>query len=178
MEEKILYFGFGANRDPRMMVAITGNENLVGRPGVLIGYKLCVQRLDQIPDPARTKIRASGWLDTFESYTIREALEGEVHGIIWELTPQERELVRDWELIDFGWQRDIYTVAFTEDGQALDIQTEGLRKGQEIDREVDGENYETWLEPPEDFERIAIKAREEYFARQKEGSSMRLERQG
>ncbi len=30
---------------------------------------------------------------------------------------------------------------------------------------MNGKNYETWLNPPEDFERIASLAREEFLAR-------------
>lgn len=173
MEKKILYFGYGANRDPKMMEWITGNKNLVGKPGILKGYKLCVQRLDQIPDTvaptapapysARANVISGGWPETFESYIIKKDAQGKVHGTIWELAPQDRELVRDWELIDFGWYKDI--TAETTDGKKVTVETEGLREGQKIDREVDGKNYETWLQPPKDFERIATKSRQEYFDR-------------
>ncbi len=177
MEQKILYFGYGANRDPKMMEWITGNKNLIGKPGILKGYALCVQRLDQIPDtvsptaPApyslspREIVINGGWPESFESYTVKKDPQGEVFGTIWVLTPQDRELVRDWELIDFGWYKDISTKVQTADGQVLEIQTEGVREDQEFDREVDGKNYETWLQLPEDFERIATRSRQEYFAR-------------
>ena len=183
MAEKILYFGYGANRDPKMMEWITGNPNLKARPGVLKGYNLCVQRLDQVPDTvAETapvpstprKILEDNWPSTFTSYIIREDPEGEVTGTIWELTPQERELVRDWELIDFGWYRDLRVKVITEDGQELEVQTEGLRDGQKFEKEVDGTNYETWLNPPLEFKKIATKSREEYTQRlqSQEGSTI------
>lgn len=47
----------------------------------------------------------------------------------------------------------------------VDIQTEGLREGQEVDREVDGKNYEPFLNPLGDFQRVAEKARKEYLER-------------
>lgn len=172
--EKVLYFGYGANRDPKMMGWITGNTELKGKPAVLKGYRLVVQRLDQIPDEildtapvsysARDMIVAN-WPDSFTSYTIKEDPEGEVHGTLWELTQQDRDLVRDWELIDFGWYKDRRVKVTTEDGQELEVQTEGIGDGQEYDREVDGTNYETWLNPPVEFERISTKSRGEYFAR-------------
>lgn len=45
-EETVLYFGYGANRDIRMMRAITGADNLPGRAATLKGYGLRVQRFD------------------------------------------------------------------------------------------------------------------------------------
>ena len=176
MEKKILYFGYGANRDPKMMEWITGNKTLVGRPGVLKGYTLCVQKLSQVPDSvfptapapfsARANIIAGGWTQTFTSYNIKEDPKGEVYGTIWELSPQDRELVRDWELIDFGWYKDIKDItAETEDGQRVKIETEGLREGQEVDREVNGKYYPPFLNNLEDFLRVAEQSRGEYFAR-------------
>lgn len=175
MEKKILYFGYGANSQREMMEAITGNKNLVGQPGVLKGFKLCIQRMDQVPDsvfpdsPAPVspkKILKESWGKDFEAYIIKlGADKDEVFGTVWELTPQERELVRDWELIDFGWYKDFKGKAVTVDGKTVDIQTEGLREGQEIDREVDGKNYPPFLNRFEDFQRVAEKARREFLER-------------
>lgn len=174
MGNKVYYFGYGANRDLAMMTAITGKENLLGKPGVLKGYTLCVQKLGQIPDnilptsPVQVSPRTiieEGWPETFESYIIKPDPEGEVQGTIWELDPQDRALVREWELIDFGWYQDIKTKATAEDGTEIEIETEGLREGQQVDREVDGKNYETWLNRPEDFAKVAVRAREEYLER-------------
>lgn len=178
MESKVLYFGYGANRDQKMMEWITGTKELKGTPAVLKGYKLVVQRLDQIPDevlptaPAPYSARhnvAANWAESFTSYTIKEDSESEVHGTLWELSQQDRDLVRDWELIDFGWYKDLNVKVKTEDGKELEVQTEGIGDGQEYGREVDGTDYETWLNPPAEFERIATKSRQEYFERFGEG---------
>lgn len=174
MGDKVLYFGYGANRESRMMAAITGNPDLVGRSAVLKGFRLCVQRLDQVPDtvsptsPAPVsprKILQNNWPETFESYTIKPDKKSEVHGVIYELTALERELVRDWELIDFGWYKDTKGKAVTKDGREVEVVTEALGDGQEVDREVNIENYNPWLNSPEDFERVAEKARREFFER-------------
>lgn len=174
MEEKVSYFAYGANRDPRMMAAITGNQSLIGIPAVLEGYQLCIQRLDQIPDivfptsPAPISPRdllKQSWPETFESYIIKPKKGSKVHGNLYKLTPQERELVRDWELIDFGWYKDEKGIAVTSDGKKVDVVTEGLRQDQEVDREVLGEDYNPWLNSPEDFERVAEKSRREFFER-------------
>lgn len=174
MENNILYFGYGANRDARMMKAITGTKDLKGKPAVIEGYTLVVQRLDQIPNsvapnaPAPFSPRhnvAVNWPGSFIRHTITEDPDGKVSGTLWELTQQERDLVRDWELIDFGWYRDLTVIAETQDGQKNQVQTEGMRPEQEYDHEVDGMDYETWLSSPEEFERIATKSREEYLER-------------
>lgn len=180
---KVLYFGYGANREPRMMAAITGNSDLVGHSAILEGFTLCVQKFDQVPNvvsptspaPVSPKqiLKDAGWNpDTFESYIIKPDEKGRILGMIWELTSQERELVREWELVDFGWYKDIATSVRTPDG-IVQVQTEGLREEQSVDREIDGIRYKSWLQSPEDFERVAEKSRREYFERialTKEGS--------
>lgn len=167
MEQKILYFGYGANSQREMMEAITGNKNLVGQPGVLRGFKLCVQKMNQVPESVK-KILKESWPDSFETYVIKLGNEtDEVVGTIWQLTPLERELVRDWELVDFGWYKDMKGKAITSDGKEVEIQTEGLKEGQETDREINGSNYEPFLNRLEDFQRVAEKARKEYLERNK-----------
>lgn len=175
--DQVLYFGYGANRDPRMIEAITGNKNLVGKPAVLKDWELCVQRFDQIPSeiipsaPApfspQDAVRRS-WNEDFSTYVIRPAKGKEVHGTMWELTPQDRELLRDWELIDFGWYKGVSVEIETEDGK-LQVQTEVLGDGQGIDRVVDGQDYPTFLNELTDFQRNAEQSRKEYFARLVEG---------
>lgn len=175
INSKVLYFGYGANSQREMMEAITGNKNLVGRQGFLKGFILCVQRLDQIPNTVfpgspvpvspRTNLEDS-WPANFESYIIKAgSRENKVAGTIWELTPQERELVRDWELVDFGWYVDIKATATMQNGQEISVETEGLRDNQEVDRTVEGQNYRPFLMPSEDFLRIAEKSRKEYSER-------------
>lgn len=182
--DKVLYFAYGANSHPRMMEAITGNVNLVGKPAVLSDWEIGVQRLSQIPDTAspkapvpispRTEI-VENWGEDFETYVIRPAQGKEVHGTLWELTPQERELVRDWEMVDFGWYKDAIVKVETTDG-LLDVQTEVLGDGQEIDRVVEGKDYPPFLNDLGDFARIAERSRLEYLKRQLEKESGDRER--
>lgn len=176
MTKKVLYFAYGANRDARMIAAITGvpAEELVGHPAVLQDYQLGIQGLEQIPDivlpdaPAPISPREmlrSGWGDGFESYVIEHRTGSKVSGTIWELTPEQRERVRDWELLDYGWYEDCEGKAITQNGDEIDVVTERIREDQVIGREVDGMNYETWLADPEKFEEIAERARLEYDER-------------
>ena len=108
--------------------------------------------MDQVPDLPK-RILKDSWGDDFETYIIKPGEEtDEVMGTVWELIPLERELVRDWELVDFGWYNDIEGKAVTKDGQEVEIQTEGFREGQEVDREVDGKNYKPFLNRLENFQ--------------------------
>lgn len=118
MSEKVAYFGYGANRDPRMMgwILKRNPDTLAGYDAALEGYGLAIQRLDQVPDkvvqdaPAPRSARdllKESWDEDFMSYVIFPSPEGRVSGVMWKLTPEERERVRDWELIDFGWYEDV-----------------------------------------------------------------------
>lgn len=156
------------------MEAITGNPNLVSKQGVLRGFKLCIQRRDQVPNTVFSnspvqisprQIIEENWGEEFETYMIKPGKKTDVvMGTVWELTPLERELVRDWELVDFGWYKDM-RVRILVNGQEVDVQTEGFREGQEVDREVDGIDYPPFLNNLSDFQRVAEKARREYLER-------------
>jgi hypothetical protein len=177
MIEVVRYFGYGANRDPKMIAAITGKKvsELSGQPGVLLDFDIAVQALDQVPDvvaedspvpKSPREMVKKNWPESFTSYVIQHAIGGRVAGTIWELTPDDRERVRDWELIDFGWYQDTVGVAEAADGTRVDIVTEQLGPGQQVSYAVDGMNYSTWLNSVEDFEAIAAIARQEYDERQ------------
>lgn len=173
LENKILYFAYGNNREPEIMQALTGNKNLVGHEATLNGYVLGIQRLDQVPSSRLPGLPVSpqevvrkNWDDSFESYVVKKG-NGEVKGIVWELTPEERELIRDWELIDLGWYKDAKGEAVLKDGRKIEIETYVLGDNQEIDRIVDGKEYNSFLSKPEDFLRVIDVARREYFERQK-----------
>ncbi|TAH32885.1 gamma-glutamylcyclotransferase [Candidatus Saccharibacteria bacterium] len=176
MTDTVLYFGYGANRDAAMIARVLGKaeSELVGYPGVLDGYELAIQRLDQVPDsvsptaPVRISPRnllQESWSSDFRSYGIRRNPASKVAGTVWELTPDERERIRDWELIDFGWYEDCEGTATMADGREVRVTTERLGDTQPIERIVDGMQYETWLCDPAKMERAAQKARREYDER-------------
>lgn len=47
----------------------------------------------------------------------------------------------------------------------IEAETEGLRKGQKIDRKVNGKKYKTFLNSLEDFKKSAKKVRKEYLGK-------------
>lgn len=176
MAEKILYFGYGVTRAPQMIAALLGKSEteLVGIPATLEGYNLVIQRLDQVPDTINPNapiaisprtILKSNWGNDYVSYEMRQDPEGNVSGMVWELTPDERERIKDWELNEFGWHEECEGRAFDAEGNAITVIAERIRSDQAYDHEVDGINYETWLDAPEKFIVVAKKARREYDER-------------
>ena len=170
-----MYFGFGANRERDVISAITGNENLVGVQAILRDFSLAVQRLDQIPEGVQ-KILRGVWNEGFTSYVIIPKRGSQIDGIVWELTPKERELVKDFELIDLGWTEETTGEAIFENGMGVMVVTERVAGGQMLDHEVDGSNYPPYLNNREDVLRIAEQSRLEYLARiETESRSSRVE---
>lgn len=171
MAETVFYFGYGANRDAKMIAAIVGTpeSELVGRPGLLEGYELGVQSLAQIPDGiissapspiSPRQLLQTTWGEGFTSYVVRQDPHTKVSGTIWELSQDERNKIRDWELIDFGWYEDCNGRATTQDGQSIDVVTERISAEQAVDHLVDGMAYPTWLNEPHKFIEVAEHARE------------------
>lgn len=154
------------------MQALTGNKNLVGHEAILKGFKLNLQRLDQVPD-VRTiapksprEILRESWPDDHEFFAASRDEKDEVAVTVWELNDEERELFRDFELIDLGWYKDGKGKAVTLDGKELDVEVAVLGDEQEVSREVDGINYDPWFNcAPEKSVQVAEKARREFFER-------------
>jgi len=157
-----LYFGYGGNRDPKMIEAICGRQ-LVGRPASVTGYELCVQRIDQVPRLPQTILRNAGWKDDFQSYVLREAEDPDkkVYGMLWELTSKEREHIRNWELIPEGWYTDHNLGVELENGTRIyGVETE-IIIDQPIDRIVETKKYQSYLMGPKDMQELARKVRQE-----------------
>lgn len=177
----IKYFAYGANRDARMISAILGIPagQLNSQSAILQGYDLGVQKFADLPDTilptaplpqSPREIVARNWSTSFESYVIVPNPQGKVAGTIWYLTPEQRERVRDWELLDFGWYHDIEAVAINANGEEIEVVSEAVDPTlQHIDRIVDGLVYQTWLQDPKEFDRIATIARTEYNQRIQKG---------
>lgn len=176
MTELVTYFGYGANRDPRMIAAILGKQEneLVGREGVLVGYELAVQTLAEIPGevssgaPKQTSPRdilRDAWGEDFQSYVVRPNPEGRVAGVAWQLTPDEVERMKDWELLDFGWHEMHNTYARTDECESMAVITEAVSTAEPVDRLVDGIDYPSFLDDVGKFQEIADRVRREYDER-------------
>lgn len=172
MEAKSLFFGYGPAASLTIMRALTGNPNLTGREAVLKGYKLGLQRLDQVPN-TRTiapkspqEILRESWSDGSCFLVAIPDKEGKVAGMVWELTPDEAALFEDFELIDLNWYKKGEGKAITSDGQELAVSLPVLGDGQEISGEVDGFSHDPWSGSSQEmFVKVAEKSRREFLER-------------
>jgi hypothetical protein len=172
----IAYFGFGTNRDLAMMQHMIGRKNITGENGRLIGYELTIQKTtdfrDDIPknSPAPSSSKAlilHEWGSKFEMYTSRPNPTGVVYGTIWYIIPEELELVREWELVDYGCQEDAFGVAVTKSGKLVKVITQSFLEPAKISRVIRGNNYPPYIWNKEAMLKKADDTRIEHLAGKK-----------
>lgn len=97
-----------------MMSAIFGRKKILHEEAILRGYELCIQTAKDItnkilptclfpasPREILTKKRGP----EFELYTIRPNPKKNLPGVIWYVSEEEYEYLRNYELIDCGMVR-------------------------------------------------------------------------
>ena len=165
--QTIKYFGYGSNKDLDMMVHIVGRHNLKGEPGKLLDYELCVQKLDQIRDctpVSPREIIRKNFGESFELFIARPKNGGEAYGTIWDLTLQELELVKNWEMIELGMQEEASAMAIDSDGNTISVEIQAvINPPAAVDRIIAGSNYEPYIVPKEKMLRASDYVREDYL---------------
>lgn len=171
----ISYFGYGTNRDHDMMAAMIGRNNLSGTRGVISDYELVIQNLEHIsnkilptaPVPRSPReIMKTALSDDAKLYIIRPKTGATTYGTIWQITPREYEMVRDWELLDFGMQEDMKVSAQTENGKKITVQTHGSNDPNLlIAIAIKGGDYENYLVPKEKILETARRVNNEFRER-------------
>ncbi len=171
--EYIPYFGYGTNRDHDMMAAMIGRDSLEGAKGIVRDYELVIQGLEHIPDkilptaPAPKsprEIMGSSLSADARLYIIRPKKGAVTYGTIWQITPKEYEIVRDWELLDFGMQEDMKVEAETETGEKMIAQTHGSTDPNlPIIETVEGPDYEDYLVPKDMILSVARQVNKEFL---------------
>jgi len=170
----IKYFGFGTNRDLDMMTHMIGRANISGEPAKLMGYELCIQRgkqfRNEIPktsplDISPRTLIVSAWGPEFEMYVSRPNPDGVIYGTIWDITPEEFELTREWEMVDYGAQEDAKGIAINSKGEIIEVITQSFLNPPipEIDRVVTEENYEPYIASKEAMLKRAGEVRLQYL---------------
>ncbi len=142
-----LYFGFGANRDPDMLRAITG-QTCLHFPAAINGWQLCIEHLNDIPRKVQSTLRRA-WGGNFVSYGIVKQPTGRVSGRLWLLTNAQRRAVRNWEFVG-TWSHQVAVKAEIKIlglKFLVDAETEHLAR-QKVEP-VDGLQYPTFLVPKE-----------------------------
>jgi len=139
---KILFFGYGANKDTNRLKEILGKYPEGGQGAVLESYNLAIQNLNQIPPTAR-QILKKIWGDNFHAYTIRKG-NGFVEGRVWLIEEEDLEKIKQWEFVGEDNWREIATVEVANsEGKKMSVMTEKSRDSYLVEKIIDGLNYET-----------------------------------
>src|SRR5438045_1486957 len=101
---KVLFFGYGANKNRRKIAQIIGRDPQESVGALLEGYVLSTQNLNQIPDPPKELLRNLFGND-FKVYTIIKG-EGVVQGSLFEITEEELNKISQWEFVPI-WRQII-----------------------------------------------------------------------
>jgi len=89
---KILFFGYGANKDVNRLKEILGKYPEGGQGAILENYNLAVQNLSQIP-PLAQQILKRVWGNNFQAYTICRG-NGFVEGRVWLIEEEDLEKIK------------------------------------------------------------------------------------
>jgi hypothetical protein len=119
--EKILFFGYGANRSKQKIKEIIGREPDQGVGAVLKGYTLNVQNLTQIPTDVQNFLQKL-YGNEFKAYTLKKG-QGIVVGVIWELNEEDLEKFKEWEFIG-AWRELVDVEVETSSGDTVKVLTE------------------------------------------------------
>lgn len=153
-KDLIAYFGFGTNRDLSMMQHMIGRKKIKGEHGRLIGYEITIQKSKQFrteipktsPYPVSPRnLILRGWGPKFEMFTSRPNVTGVAYGTIWYITQEELELVREWEIVDYGCQEDAFGIAVTKTGKLVKVITQSFLKPAKISRVIRGDKYASYI---------------------------------
>jgi hypothetical protein len=148
--EKILFFGYGANRDKKRIEDILRASGLTGEDLKLEGgfgarvdeMVLAIQNLQQIPETVRETL-LKVWGGSFRAYTIKPGV-GQIAGVLWGLNQKQFEALKAWEH-DGVWREFIEVEITTTDQHKLKAFTDKAINTDDVIQVVDGLNYETNL---------------------------------
>jgi hypothetical protein len=170
----VKYFGFGTNKDLAMMQHMIGRQDIKGLPGRLIGYEICVQKAKRfrtiIPPASPINVTprdliSRAWYPDFPMFVSRPNPLAIAYGTIWWITTAELELVRYWEVVDYGVQDDAYGWALDDDGELHQIITQSYVRPEpiDIDYAIKGKDYEPYIEDRQAMLDKADFLRDEYL---------------
>jgi len=159
-QDKIYFFGYGANRDVQKIGKILGKTPVSCTGAILEGYSLFYQKLEQIPDPAKGFLR-SAWGEDFKAYTINPG-SGITAGVIWEITKEDLEIIKKWEF-DGIWRQVINIEIKTFEGKKLSAFTDKAINSNDCAGFYDGLNYPNNLNNQEGIVSEAEVAKEDIY---------------
>jgi hypothetical protein len=156
---RVYLFGYGADREPELIRAVTGRKPWVVGTALLEGYELRVQRLDEVTGRGGSaqKILRRVWGDGFISYAIVPRDGGVVRGTLYKLSLHDRHLIDAWEMVDLGWYNKAFVEVSLGSGKVYGAETQVLGPNQEASQAVDGLDYSSWLLPKDHMLRAAAR---------------------
>lgn len=137
---KILFFGYGANRNINKMFQTIGSRP-EGKGAVAEGFRLAYQSFDQIPEPAKSVLKKI-WGSEFRAYTLKED-DGMVVGELWEITKDDFQKIKEWEFIGV-WRELIEVVVKTSSGEKMLAFTDRAPDTHPVSGYVDGLSYDEY----------------------------------
>ncbi|MFA6017044.1 MAG: hypothetical protein WC744_03080 [Patescibacteria group bacterium] len=138
---KVFFFGYGAYKDNYRLAEIIGKPPEGGEGALLEGYDLGVQNINNIPKEPK-EILAKVWGNNFQAYTMKKG-SGYIQGRIWLLDEEDLQKIKEWEFINKSDWRELVSVTVkTSDGKTISTITDKSKDKYEIDKFVDGLNYE------------------------------------
>lgn len=138
---KVFFFGYGAYKDYFRLKEIIGKSPEGGEGALLEGFDLGVQSIDNIPKEPK-EILSKVWGNNFQAYTMKRG-SGYIQGRIWLLDEEDLEKIKEWEFINKSNWRELVTITVkTSDGKNISAITDKSQDYYEIDKIVDGLNYE------------------------------------
>lgn len=135
--DKCLFFGYGSNRNRSKIRQIIGRDPGDGVGAIVEGYSLYIQNLEQIPEPAQSDLKNT--FGDFRAFTMR-AGRGIIAGIIWSITPEELEVIKQWEYVGI-WREIVEITVKSEDFYAVKVLTEKSMDIYPISEKTDGIVY-------------------------------------
>lgn len=167
------YFAYGPAKNSLFMRTLTGNDNLNSVPATLDGYSLHKQNLDQVTDekaaphlPSPREALARTWGQTYTTTVLVPDEKGTVSGVLWVLKEMDRQTVKDWQLVELGWNKDSEVYVNAPSGKKL-VETEIISPGQKLGEKLGDEIF--WPTHPIEFlakaRRAGMEFREEYQKR-------------
>lgn len=176
-EPVIKYFGFGTNKDRDMMEHMIGRKDILGETAKLPGYEVCTQLAKhfntEIPqdspiDRSAYHILVGSWGEEFEMYASIPKEDAIAYGTIWYITPLELELVREWEMVDYGAQEDAYGIAITKSGDKIPVITQSfIKQSYTIHKTIEGPDYAAYVHDRAAMLKTADEVRLDYLKNKK-----------
>ncbi len=98
-------------------------------------------------------------------YVSRPNPDGVIYGTIWHITPEEFELVREWEMVDYGAQEDAKGKAINAKGKVVEVITQSFINDPipEIDKVITGDDYKPYIASKEAMLKRADEIRLQYL---------------